>query len=76
MDRLAENKNRLSWGCALRRRISAIEGLKSLQTRALSQAVRSISLAHASDWPLIKKSDTTIGYANKHISGRLLRLTV
>lgn len=44
-----------------------------LQERALNQAVRSILLAQASDWPFIMKSGTTIAYANKRITDHLAR---
>lgn len=44
-----------------------------LQERALNQAVRSILLAQASDWPFIMKSGTTIDYANKRITDHLAR---
>lgn len=44
-----------------------------LQERALNQAVRSILLAQASDWPFIMKSGTTIEYANKRITDHLAR---
>ncbi|MGZ8213392.1 MAG: glycoside hydrolase family 57 protein [Methylosarcina sp.] len=43
------------------------------QERALNQAVRSILLAQASDWPFIMKSGTTIEYANKRITDHLAR---
>ncbi|MGR9087433.1 MAG: glycoside hydrolase family 57 protein [Gammaproteobacteria bacterium] len=44
-----------------------------LQERALNQAVRSILLAQASDWPFIMKSGTTIEYASKRITDHLAR---
>jgi len=44
-----------------------------LQERALNQAVRSILLAQASDWPFIMKSGTTIDYATKRITDHLAR---
>ncbi|MGZ5008906.1 MAG: glycoside hydrolase family 57 protein [Methylobacter sp.] len=47
--------------------------LTPLQTRALNQAVRSILLAQASDWPFILKSGTTSEYANKRITDHLAR---
>lgn len=47
--------------------------VSSLQERALNQALRSILLAQASDWPFIMKSGTTIEYANKRITDHLAR---
>jgi len=44
-----------------------------LQKRALNQAVRSLLLAQASDWPFIMKSGTTIEYATKRITDHLAR---
>ncbi len=43
------------------------------QERALNQALRSLLLAQASDWPFIMKSGTTTEYANKRISDYLAR---
>ncbi|HFD12615.1 MAG TPA: DUF1957 domain-containing protein [Crenotrichaceae bacterium] len=45
----------------------------SLEERALNQAVRSLLLAQASDWPFIMKSGTTIEYAKKRITDQLAR---
>ena len=45
----------------------------SLQERALNQAVRSLLLAQASDWPFIMKSGTTIEYATKRMTDQLAR---
>lgn len=45
----------------------------TLQERALNQAVRSILLAQASDWPFIMKSGTTRDYARKRITDHLAR---
>jgi 1,4-alpha-glucan branching enzyme len=55
--------------------VAELEGLSlnSLQERAMNQAVRSILLAQASDWPFIMKSGTTIEYANKRITDHLAR---
>ena len=55
--------------------IAELEGLtlNGLQERALNQAVRSLLLAQASDWPFIMKSGTTIDYANKRITDHLAR---
>jgi 1,4-alpha-glucan branching enzyme len=47
--------------------------LNALQERALNQAVRSLLLAQASDWPFIMKSGTTIDYANKRLTDHLAR---
>lgn len=44
-----------------------------LQKRALNQAVRSILLAQASDWPFILKSGTTVEYAKKRLTDHLAR---
>lgn len=55
--------------------VAELEGISvdPLQERALNQAVRSILLAQASDWPFIMKSGTTIEYANKRITDHLAR---
>lgn len=55
--------------------VAELEGLSvnSIQERALNQAVRSLLLAQASDWPFIMKSGTTIDYANKRITDHLAR---
>jgi 1,4-alpha-glucan branching enzyme len=47
--------------------------LDALQARAINQAVRSLLLAQASDWPFIMKSGTSIAYAQKSISDHLAR---
>jgi 1,4-alpha-glucan branching enzyme len=47
--------------------------LNSLQHRALNQALRSLLLAQASDWPFIMKSGTTSDYANKRVIDYLAR---
>jgi len=44
-----------------------------LQERALNQAVRSLLLAQASDWPFIMKTGTTVEYAKKRITDHLAR---
>lgn len=44
-----------------------------LQRRALNQALRSLLLAQASDWPFIIKSGTTVDYACKRIDDHLAR---
>ena len=55
--------------------VAGLEGItmNALQERALNQAVRSILLAQASDWPFIMKSGTTIDYANKRLTDHLAR---
>ncbi|MGR9114303.1 MAG: glycoside hydrolase family 57 protein [Gammaproteobacteria bacterium] len=55
--------------------VSDLQGLKvdTLQERALNQAVRSILLAQASDWPFIMKSGTTAEYARKRVTDHLAR---
>jgi len=47
--------------------------ISRLQERALNQAVRSILLAQASDWPFILKSGTAIDYAKKRLIDHLAR---
>ena len=47
--------------------------VSALQKRALNQAVRSVLLAQASDWPFILKSGTTVDYAKKRITDHLAR---
>ena len=44
-----------------------------LQERALNQAVRTLLLAQASDWPFIMQTGTTVEYAKKRISDHLAR---
>lgn len=44
-----------------------------LQERALNQAVRSLLLAQASDWPFIMQTGTTVEYAKKRITDHLAR---
>ncbi len=43
------------------------------QQRALNQALRSLLLAQASDWPFILKSGTTADYAKKRLTDHLAR---
>ncbi len=43
------------------------------QRRALNQALRSLLLAQASDWPFILKSGTDVDYARKRITDHLAR---
>lgn len=45
----------------------------ALQERALNQAVRSLLLAQASDWPFIMQTGTTVEYAKKRITDHLAR---
>lgn len=47
--------------------------VSGLQQRALNQAVRSVLLAQASDWPFIMKSGTTVEYAKKRITDHFAR---
>lgn len=47
--------------------------ISELQRRALNQALRSLLLAQASDWPFILKSGTTAEYAKKRITDHLAR---
>lgn len=62
-------------GEEMERLVSDLKGLKvnDLQRRALNQALRSLLLAQASDWPFILKSDTTVEYARKRITDHLAR---
>ncbi|NOT10360.1 MAG: DUF1957 domain-containing protein [Methylococcaceae bacterium] len=62
-------------GAQLENFIAELDGIvvDSLQERALNQAVRSLLLAQASDWPFIMKSGTTIEYARKRITDHLAR---
>ncbi|MEQ1528842.1 MAG: 1,4-alpha-glucan branching protein domain-containing protein [Methylococcales bacterium] len=62
-------------GMQMEQFVAELEGysVSPLQERALNQAVRSILLAQASDWPFIMKSGTTIEYANKRITDHLAR---
>jgi len=47
--------------------------VSELQQRALNQALRSLLLAQASDWPFILKSGTTADYAKKRLTDHLAR---
>jgi len=47
--------------------------ISDIQRRALNQALRSLLLAQASDWPFILKSGTTAEYAKKRITDHLAR---
>lgn len=55
--------------------VSELKGLSVnvLQERALNQAMRSLLLAQASDWPFIMQSGTTVEYANQRITDHLAR---
>ncbi|MDF1581695.1 MAG: 1,4-alpha-glucan branching protein domain-containing protein [Methyloprofundus sp.] len=55
--------------------VLSLQGSKvnPLQERALNQAVRSLLLAQASDWPFIMKTGTTVEYAKKRITDHLAR---
>jgi 1,4-alpha-glucan branching enzyme len=44
-----------------------------LQQRAANQALRSLLLAQASDWPFLLKSGTAVEYANKRLTDHLAR---
>jgi 1,4-alpha-glucan branching enzyme len=59
----------------LKKLVGDLQGLtvNALQQRALNQAVRSLLLAQASDWPFIIKSGTTVEYAKKRITDHLAR---
>ncbi|MCQ8103888.1 DUF1957 domain-containing protein [Methylomonas sp. SURF-2] len=47
--------------------------VSELQKRALNQALRSLLLAQASDWPFILKAGTTAEYAKKRFTDHLAR---
>ncbi|BCG65881.1 MAG: 1,4-alpha-glucan branching enzyme [Methyloprofundus sp.] len=59
----------------LEKLVLALQSIKmsSLQERALNQALRSLLLAQASDWPFILKTGTTVEYAKKRITDHLAR---
>ncbi|PKM11680.1 MAG: DUF1957 domain-containing protein [Gammaproteobacteria bacterium HGW-Gammaproteobacteria-3] len=59
----------------LEKLVSDLHGLAvtALQERALNQAVRSVLLAQASDWPFIIKSGSTVDYAKKRLTDHLAR---
>jgi 1,4-alpha-glucan branching enzyme len=62
-------------GTELEKLVAELKGLKvnDLQSRALNQALRSLLLAQASDWPFILKSGTTVEYAKKRFTDHLAR---
>jgi 1,4-alpha-glucan branching enzyme len=62
-------------GAELEKLVGDLQGLalNALQERALNQAVRSLLLAQASDWPFILKSGTSVEYAKKRITDHLAR---
>lgn len=62
-------------GQQLQSLIAELKGLSvnDVQTRTLNQAVRSLLLAQASDWPFILKSGTTVDYAAKRLKDALAR---
>lgn len=62
-------------GNEMERLVADLQGLKinELQQRALNQALRSLLLAQASDWPFILKSGTTAEYARKRVTDHLAR---
>lgn len=47
--------------------------LSELQSRLLKQAIRSLLLAQASDWPFMMKSGSSLAYAHKSINDHLAR---
>lgn len=49
------------------------KAINPLQQRALNQALRSLLLAQASDWPFILKSGTSVDYAKKRLTDHLAR---
>lgn len=62
-------------GADMEQLAQTFQGVKAtaLQERALNQAVRSLLLAQASDWPFIMKTGTTVEYATKRITDHLAR---
>jgi len=62
-------------GADMEKLATTFKGVKAnpLQERALNQAVRSLLLAQASDWPFIMKTGTTVEYATKRITDHLAR---
>ncbi|QPK64799.1 DUF1957 domain-containing protein [Methylomonas sp. LL1] len=62
-------------GAEMEKLVADLKGLKvnELQRRALNQALRSLLLAQASDWPFILKAGTTAEYAKKRITDHLAR---
>lgn len=62
-------------GAEMEKLVNDLQGLmvNELQQRALNQALRSLLLAQASDWPFILKSGTTADYARKRLTDHLAR---
>jgi 1,4-alpha-glucan branching enzyme len=62
-------------GSEMEKLVYDLKGLavSELQQRALNQALRSLLLAQASDWPFILKSGTTADYARKRLTDHLAR---
>ncbi len=62
-------------GAELEKLVMDLQGktVNELQQRAVNQALRSLLLAQASDWPFILKSGTTADYAKKRITDHLAR---
>ncbi len=59
----------------LEKLVRALQGsyVNPLQERALNQALRSLLLAQASDWPFILQTGTTVAYAKKRLNDHLAR---
>jgi 1,4-alpha-glucan branching enzyme len=53
-------------------RFPDVQGRKQ---RALNQAAREVLLSQASDWPLIIKSGTTVGYAERRVKEHIANFT-
>lgn len=53
-------------------RFPDVQGRKE---RALNQAAREVLLSQASDWPLIIKSGTTVGYAERRVKEHIANFT-
>lgn len=62
-------------GADMEKLATTFQGVKAspLQERTLNQAVRSLLLAQASDWPFIMTTGTTVEYATKRITDHLAR---
>jgi len=63
---------------AVDRMVELVERFPDVQgrkERALNQAAREVLLSQASDWPLIIRSGTTVGYAQRRVKEHLANFT-
>ncbi len=62
-------------GAEMEKLVRDLDGKKvnELQNRTLNQALRSVLLVQASDWPFIMKSGSTTEYAHKRVTDYLAR---